>query len=67
MKMSVPFDDLVTFCYTSRFKETIKFYEEVDLQTSNWVRQVLERNLQLRRQVKLLDGLSEDVSEKTDP
>ena len=29
MKMSVPFDDLVTFCYTSRFKETIKFYEEV--------------------------------------
>ncbi len=45
----------------------IKFYEEVDLQTSNWVRQVLERNLQLRRQVKLLDGLSEDVSEKTDP
>ena len=27
--MSVPFDDLVTFCYTSRFKETIKFYEEV--------------------------------------
>ena len=65
--MSVRFDDLVTFCYTGRFKETIKFYEEVDLQTSNWVRQVLERNLQLRRQVKLLDGLSEDVSEKTDP
>ena len=29
MKMSVPFDDLVTFCYTSRFKETIKFYEKV--------------------------------------
>lgn len=45
----------------------IKFFEEVDLQTSNWVRQVLERNLQLRSQVKLLDGLPEEASEKKDP